>query len=137
MIPSNRSAFFRRLRFYIFGLLMGCVLVGIITDWKACQMPSTLKLQELDYQHRQFTDQARCQMECRKITEADVAYVLKNGGVKYGESSVHAKPWPNYAVEGSTVDGKELRIMIDDRDTISVVVTTLDLGMKKDTCICN
>lgn len=115
---------------------MGCVLVGIITDWKACQMPSTLKLQELDYQHREYSDQARCRMNCQQISEADVAFVLKNGGVKYGESFVHEKPYPKYAVEGETAGGKNIRIIITDRDTVSVVSNTIDLGIKKDTCSC-
>ncbi|MCX6295501.1 MAG: DUF4258 domain-containing protein, partial [Bacteroidetes bacterium] len=88
-----------------------------------------------------------CRMECRHIPEAEISELLgvwKRGGEKvigkgkinYEKSDVHDKPYPTYAIEGITSAGKNLRIIIADCDTISKVVTAIDLKMENDSCDC-
>ena len=137
LLNRKQSDFFRRLRFYGFGLLMGCLLVSIITKGRACMLPSTLKMEELSSQYLEYTKHAHCRMDCRHISEEDIKQVLKGGSVNYGKSGVHDKPFPTYTVEGATKSGKQLRIVIADCDTISRVVTAIDLGIEKDSCNCN
>jgi hypothetical protein len=129
--------FWRRFRFYGFGLLLGCLLVSVITRGKACQMPSTLKLEELSAQHIEYTKHAACRMLCRGISEDEIKQIMKEGNVNYGKSEVHAEPCPKYAVEGNTKDGQRVRIIIGDCDTISRIITAIDLESEKDTCNCN
>jgi len=134
---QKRSDLFRRLRFYGLGLLMGMLIVSFLTKGKACQLPSTLKLEELNFQQLEYSKHALCRMQCRNITANEVKQAMVSGSIDYGKSEVHDKPWPTYAIEGVTAGGKELRIIIADCDTMSRVVTTIDLKMENDTCKCD
>jgi hypothetical protein len=135
LIKKN-SDLWKRLRFYGFGFLMGCLLVSAITKGKACRMPSTVKLEELSTQSIEYSQHAICRMQCRNITEAEVNQVLKNGKINYGKSEVHGKPFPTFAVEGNSDKGQHLRIIVADRDTMSRIVTAIDLSAEKDSCSC-
>jgi hypothetical protein len=141
-IPGKNSDLYRRLRLYGFGLVLGILTVNVITKGKACQMPGSAKMEELGWQKLEYSKHAACRMECRHITETEIREILGtgkktgSGKVNYDKSDVHDKPYPTYAVEGTTTNGKNLRIVIADADTISKVVTTIDLGMEKDSCDC-
>jgi len=100
-------------------------------------MPGSLKLEELNYQKLEYTKHAQCRMECRKISETEIKQLLTSGKINYDKSNVHDTPCGTYAVEGVTKEGKNLRIIIADCDTISRVVTTIDLKMENDSCECN
>ncbi len=135
-IEGKNADLFRRLRLYGFGLLLGILAVKFVYKGKGCQMPSSAKLEELSWQKLEYTQHALCRMKCRNITEQEIKQVFKSGKVNYDKSEVHHKPYPTYAVEGITANGKSLRIVIDDVDTISKIVTTIDLKMEKDSCDC-
>lgn len=135
-LPGKNSDLYRRLRFYGFGFLLGLLAVSFIYKGKGCKMPSSLKLEELGRQKLEYTQHGECRMKCRNISETEIKEVLKSGKVNYDKSEVHDKPCPSYAVEGKTASGKELRIVIADCDTISRVVTTIDLKMEHDNCDC-
>lgn len=140
-LPSKNSDFYRRLRFYGFGILLGCLLVSVIFKGRSCMMPSTVKLEELAYQHLEFTKHGLCRMQCRNITEEEIKGVLKSGKINYGKSKVRDTPCGTYAVEGNTSDGQNVRIIIADCDTISKVVTAIDLNNEnedkgKENCDC-
>jgi hypothetical protein len=135
-LPSKNADLYRRLRFYGFGFLLGCLVVSILFKGKSCQMPSSAKLDELSYQKLEFTQHGICRMTCRGITEAEIRDVLKTGKINYDKSEVHAAPCGTYAVEGNTADGQHVRIVIADCDTVSRVVTAIDLKMENDSCDC-
>lgn len=99
-------------------------------------MPGSAKLEELSYQKLELTQHGECRMKCRSITEAEVKDVLKTGKINYGKSNVHDTPCGTYVVEGKTADGQNVRIVIADCDTISRLVTAIDLSMEKDSCDC-
>ncbi|MGZ4118587.1 MAG: DUF4258 domain-containing protein, partial [Bacteroidia bacterium] len=107
-----------------------------------CQLPNSAKMEELGWQKLEFSEHAACRMQCRHITEAEIREILGKGETKgsgkvnYNKSNVHEKPYPTYAIEGVTAGGKNLRIVIADCDTISKVVTTIDLKMENDSCDC-
>ncbi len=100
-------------------------------------MPGTLKLEELNSQTIIFSKQANCSMQCRGINQEDVKYLLKGGSVNLGKSEVHAKPNPNYAVDGYTKNHHHLRIMIADCGDTSKIISTIDLASENDSCHCN
>lgn len=142
-IPHKNADLFRRLKFYGFGLVLGIVLVAsVLNKNKGCQLPSSAKLEELGWQKLEFTKHGTCRMECRKISLAEIRELLGTGAIQgkgkvnYDKSDVHDKPYPTYAIEGTTSTGKDLRIVIADCDTISRVVTTIDLKMEHDSCDC-
>lgn len=141
-IPGKHSDLIRRLKLYGLGLLLGILVVRFVYKGKGCQLPSSAKMEELGWQKLEYSKHAACRMECRHITEAEIRELLGNGEspgkgkVNYNKSDVHEKPYPTYAIEGITASGKELRIVIADVDTISRVVTTIDLKMDTDSCDC-
>jgi len=136
VLPGKNSDLYRRFRLYGFGFLIGMLIVSFVYKGKGCQLPNSAKMEELSWQKLEYTKHAECRMQCRHITEADIKQVLKTGKVNYGKSDVHHKPYPTYAIEGISATGKNLRIIIDDVDSISKVVTTIDLAMEKDSCDC-
>ena len=100
-------------------------------------LPGTAKLTELRKQTLEYTQKAECEMLCRKIDHEEINQLLQDGDINFSESNVQNKPFPTYSVGGTTKDGKEIKIIIADCDTISKVVTAIDLKLKKDTCNCN
>jgi hypothetical protein len=143
-IPGKNADLYRRIKFYGFGLVLGFILVGtVLTKNKGCQMPSSAKLEELGWQKLEYSKHGACRMECRQITEADIRELVGKGEltgkgkVNYSKSNVRDKPYPTYAIEGFTASGKNLRIVIADCDSVSKVVTAIDLKMENDSCDCN
>lgn len=135
-IPGKNSDLIRRFKFYGFGFALGLLAVSFIYKGKGCKMPGSVKMEELSYQRLEYTKHGECRMKCRNISEAELKQVLKSGKINYDKSEVHDTPCPTYAVEGKTASGKQLRIVIADCDTLSRVVTAIDLKQETDTCDC-
>lgn len=135
-IPGKNADLYRRLKLYGFGFLLGLIVVSFVYKGKGCQMPGSRKLEELSYQKLELTKHGECRMKCRGISEADIKQLLKGGKINYDKSNVHDEPCGTYAVEGKTVTMNNVRVVIADCDTISRVVTAIDLGMENDTCSC-
>ncbi len=135
-IQTNRSELIRRFKLYGFGFLLGIVVVSFIYKGRGCQMPGSAKLEELSYQKLEFTKHGTCRMQCRGITSEEITAILKSGKINYDKSEVRDKPCGTYAVEGRTKDGQHVRVIIADCDTISKVVTAIDLNRETDTCAC-
>lgn len=141
-IPGKHADLIRRLKLYGLGFVLGLIIVSFVYKGKGCQLPGSAKLEELGWQKLEYSKHAVCRMECRNITELEVRDLLGTGEkqgkgkINYDKSEVHAQPCPTYAIEGFTDNGKNLRIIIADCDTISKVVTTIYLKMENDTCDC-
>jgi hypothetical protein len=135
-IPGKNADLIRRFKLYGFGFLLGLLVVSFIYKGKGCRLPGSVKLEELGFQRLEYTNHGECRMKCRNISEGELKQVLKSGKVNYDKSEVHGKPCPTYAVEGITATGKKLRIVIADCDSISRVVTAIDLKMEQDSCDC-
>jgi hypothetical protein len=85
----------------------------------------------------EYTKHAKCRMQCRQITAAEVKDIMQNGSVNYRKSNVNAKPCPEYAVEGYTKqDDQHVRIVFAQCDYKTKVVTCIDLDKDFD-CTCN
>ena len=141
-IPGKHSDLIRRLKLYGVGILLGILVVKFIYKGKGCQLPGSAKMEELGWQKLEYSKHASCRMLCRHIRESEIKELLGTGKsmgkgkVNYAKSDVHEKPYPTYAIEGVTANGKLLRIVIADVDSISRVVTTIDLKMENDSCDC-
>ncbi len=126
----------RRLRFYGFGLLMGCLLVSVITRGKACRLPGTLKLEEINALTLKLNPEFKRWINCMGISNDQLKQVLKDGSVNFGKSEVHGTPYPTYAIDGKTLSGQHIRLVVivgaDTTRMISGFIT--DVG--KSTCKC-
>ena len=74
-----------------------------------------------------FSKHARCRMECRKIDEAEVREILKNGTINHKKIQSD-KRGMTYPVEGFTHDKQHVRIVFAPKDDALMVVTVIDLG---------
>ncbi|WP_298732805.1 DUF4258 domain-containing protein [uncultured Chitinophaga sp.] len=83
-----------------------------------------------------YTAHARCRMDCRQVTEAEVEEILAKGRVDLSKSNLHDKPCPTYALEGYSNEGQHLRIIFATCREATRVVTCIDLD-KKWTCNCD
>jgi hypothetical protein len=129
-IPSKNADLYRRIRLYVFGLLLGIVVVKFAYKGKACQMPGSAKLEELREQKREQSEKFNCEMQQFSISDADVDKVMHNGKVNFEKSEVRQKPCGHYFVEGETKTGSPITFQIDDCDTISRFVSILFEGQK-------
>lgn len=78
--------------------------------------------------HLEYSRHARCRMNCRMVTEAEVEDILLNGAINERKSSPDDKPCPTYALEGySQQDHQHLRIVFAQCDNFTKVVTCIDL----------
>lgn len=77
-----------------------------------------------------YTDHAKCRMQCRHITQQEVHDIMQEGKVNYNKSDVNDTPCPTYAVEGTTPDRQHVRIIFAQCDEKSKVVTVIDLDTK-------
>jgi len=66
-------------------------------------------------------------MDCRMITEEEVRKILREGRVNYQKSNPRHKPEPQFALEGNTADGQDLRIVFAVAPGKAIVVTVIDL----------
>jgi Domain of unknown function (DUF4258) len=74
-----------------------------------------------------YTRHARCRMDCRHISEADIREVLREGHVNEAKSQQNQRPCPTYAIEDRrNSDGVHLRIVFAKCDNMVKVVTCID-----------
>lgn len=87
--------------------------------------------------HLIYTKHAKCRMECRNITEADIREVIREGRENAAKSNRGDRPCPTIALEDKMGDGRELRIIFarcDDGET--KVVTCIDRSNDYE-CVCD
>jgi hypothetical protein len=76
----------------------------------------------------EYTQHAKCRMQCRHITQAEVDEIMKDGTINYKKSDVNDRPCPTYALEGITSDNQRVRIVFAQCDLKTKVVTCIDLN---------
>ena len=77
--------------------------------------------------HLIYTKHARCRMDCRQIDESEVEEILEKGRINYRKSEPAGRPVPKYALEGTTHDGQQVRIIFAPAKRGMVVITVIDL----------
>ena len=83
----------------------------------------------------EYTEHAKCRMECRKISQSEVEEIMRGGKINYLKSDVKERPCPTYALEGITHDNQRVRIVFAQCDFKTKVVTTIDLDTDWE-CVC-
>ncbi len=125
-----------RLKFYLFGLLMGLFVLAAMGKFNSCKTPGTLKRQELAMQKREFSTQAECLMQCQHIDTATINKLFKDGDMLFSESSPREKPCGIYIMEGKSHQNETLRLTILDCENTTKITEVKVMG-KTITCQCN
>src|SRR5206468_2812730 len=102
--------FFRRLKLYLFGFLIGALIVNFVFKGRACRLPGTIKLEELRGQKREYTLHVQCIIACKNMDTAAVSLILKQGKINYDKSNVHDTPCATYAVDGFTKNKQQVQL---------------------------
>ena len=76
----------------------------------------------------EYTEHAKCRMQCRHISQVEVEEIMKDGKINYNKSDVNARPCPAYALEGTTKDDQRVRIVFGQCDQKTKVITVIDLN---------
>jgi len=82
-----------------------------------------------------YSDHAKCRMACRHIDESEVREILRTGSINHKRTETSNKG-VSYALEGTTHDNQDVRIVYAPKNDKIVVVTVIDLGKEWD-CNCN
>lgn len=75
----------------------------------------------------EYSNHAKCRMQCRKISQAEVEEIMKDGKINYSKSDLQNARCPRYAVEGETGDNQRVRIVYAQCNESTTVVTVIDL----------
>jgi uncharacterized protein DUF4258 len=75
----------------------------------------------------QYSKHAKCRMECRHITQAEVEDIMRNGKINYKKSDLQNVRCPRYAIEGETKDKQDVRIVFAQCNESTTVVTVIDM----------
>lgn len=73
-----------------------------------------------------YSRHARCRMDCRRISEADIKDIMRSGNINYRKSDLE-KRCPVYAVEGYTNHNEHLRVVFAQCNEKTTVVTCYNL----------
>jgi hypothetical protein len=83
----------------------------------------------------EYSNHAKCRMECRQISRAEVEEIMLEGKINYSKSDLKNSRCPRYALEGVTNDNQRVRIVYAQCNTKTTVVTVIDLE-REWTCDC-
>lgn len=116
--------FNKRLRLYIFGVIIGCALVALFfkgrlstfTSW----LPGNRVLELLRKSEAEYTPQALCQLECLGLDTADVRTVKNQGNVRFKLSEVREDP-KTYVVD-KTLDAHKVRMTFTAADSVATLI---------------
>ena len=130
--------FGRRLRLYIFGVLMGCGLVfvffngrlNILTDW----LPGNRVLTLLQNSEPLFTDHSLCQLQCFNLDTAAVRIAKYEGDVRFKLSETHEEP-KQYVVD-SELNSDKVRMTFSVNDSLATLVN-VELPERAVLCDCD
>jgi hypothetical protein len=75
----------------------------------------------------EYSQHAKCRMECRHITQAEVEDIMRNGTINYNKSDLQNARCPRYAIEGETADIQHVRFVFAQCNEKTEVVTVIDL----------
>ena len=84
-----------------------------------------------------YTQHAKCRMDCRHISEAEIKEVIVEGHINEQKSNSNHKPCPTIVIEDYTKTNKNLQIVFAKcSEGVTKVVTCIELD-KEFNCNCN
>lgn len=134
---NTGSDFWRRLRLYLFGFIVGLIAVYFFFGSRNYKMltPGMLKLDQLAGQTIQYSDTAICQMKCEGVDTTAVREAMLVGKVNSKKSQDFHQHHPLFNFNGTTKKGDTLNVICMQFDSITRIIYVHELK-KKDTCKC-
>jgi hypothetical protein len=88
--------FSRRLRLFLFGVVLGSVIMYfyVLKDRNIYKTPKDVLKEKLLHFPLQLSTKAICQIECNKLDTAKLRKVWKNATIDFSLSKVNEKPCP-------------------------------------------
>jgi hypothetical protein len=83
----------------------------------------------------EYSNHAKCRMECRHISEQEVEETMQDGKINYKKSDIRNSRCPRYAIEEITKDDQHIRVVFAQCNNYTEVVTVIDLDTEW-TCDC-
>ncbi len=139
MLNEGRSEIWRKIRLYLFGVIMGLIGVYFMFGTRGCKnlTPGMLKLDQLATKDTiQYSDTALCEMKCQHITCDEVVESFTYGKIDSKKSKDFNQRHPMYNFSGQTQKGRTLNVICIENDSIARIVYVKDIAMK-DSCKCN
>ena len=129
--------FGRRLRLYVFGVLLGCLVaygffhgrLSILTDW----LPGNRVLKLLQKSEPLFTERALCQLACFNLDTSAVRIAKVEGDVRFKLSETHIEP-KQYVVDAD-LKPEKVRMTFSISDSLATLIN-VDLPEKVVFCEC-
>lgn len=120
----NRKVFYRRLKFYLIGCGLGCVVVWATLFNKNIDRPSWLPegriLEFLAKTDITINDDVKCHLNCQNIPidflKTDTVF-WKHAEVDFDKSAVQRKPCPEHYIHSKLSDGREIGIYVENCET--------------------
>jgi hypothetical protein len=82
-----------------------------------------------------FTPHARCQMDCRQISQEEVKEIMQKGIINFNKSNRMARPCPVFTLQGRTSGGASIRVFFSQCPGETTVISCYILGEITD-CHC-
>jgi hypothetical protein len=130
-------SFLQRLKFYGIGFGMGCLVVWAMVGNRSCVTSNEMKMQELVFQHFEFSEKAKCKLRCLKQNEQLFKIEMRHFEVNYDLTKVHADPCGQYFIQPRKEyeNQHKYNFVINDCDTISRILD-IDISKTGKDCDC-
>lgn len=125
------TSFFKRLRFFILGVLLGTIGVYFII-WKGkkrdvYKWPSEIIKDKINRGAMGLDSTAACQLSCLGIEQRNIRESILESDIDYGKSEVSKKPHPIYNISYTASD-KKYTILIEVADSTTQLKQILQEG---------
>lgn len=144
--------FIHRLKFYLIGFGLGCIMVYVIfytgEDARSSWLPQGRVLEFIEGTELVINEkQVICALACNNITLADFDKTFfKKAKVNFSKSATKKEPCPEYQIEGRLADGREVILLIEtceprrlstaeEKEDVATLVNITFEGIKLD-CPC-
>lgn len=134
--------FTNRLKYYLIGFGLGCLMVWKIfytgEDARPSWLPEGRVLDFLEQTTLKTTDKAACLLLCNKLSLKDFdAVFFKHATVNFTESATEKKPCPEYKIIGTLKNGDKITVFIETCDEKEGEATLRDFIPKTQNKNCN
>lgn len=116
--------FYQRLAFYLFGVLIGSILLVTIFNKRGQDfdyMPNARTLKNIRSKNRIFTAEAQRQIDAGLIDTAGISQVLQHGEVDFEHSKKPVDSGKLYIVEGRNRKGETIFVEVINCDSTAVI----------------
>jgi hypothetical protein len=131
--------FARRLRLFIFGILVGCLVVWALL-MRGREFPAWTPegriLEALQQHPVKVSQAARCMMQCNNISNNDMLSVINSADVVFSESTVRDIETPEYILQGQGLNGRRFKMRFRSRMEENDLLAVIPFGDAIQTCDC-